>query len=764
MNALLEYVQNHWLHIICYIIFYVLWGVVVYYTLKHWKSSEKKAKIDKVLILVFLVDLAILFPIVCERDGMYSIGSSIIYVLRLFTLEMDYTDFCKDIATITTAGLYKFVATVLYVVSPVIAGAYILSFIKDVLKGFLLSISVSKKIYIFTELNDRALSIAKTIDKKNNGIYFLHSDSEKDTQLKEKCRVNGFVLIDHSVERLYGRINRRIFKKAEEISVFFVDSNEHLALDKMIMFIESIKENKEKIKTSIFLLSASDEAELIVDNYKAEIIKEMAKKEKANNKKPENENHGSQDSKAEIPENEIPENEISVNEISVNEISESESSEGEIPENENPGNEKIDNENSENENTEKSPQESNDIPKFENITLRLIDSAQIISYQIVENIPLYQIDEDCLGDEFNITVIGTGRIGNHIAKDMIWCGQVQSKKLLVNIVEDNKAGESAGKAQRAFEYKFPELTKENYNINHYCAGVTTKDFDDLLKNELSGSNYFVVALDNDETNILVSHNIRMKYYRMHAKFPTVVAVVTDDDKYSAVKDVFAKLRINVVGMNAQIYSMDSIINSPIYYKAYEADCVYQRKKGYPARKLEEYLNLKEFIIRSNIATAIHMNYKLWDITGIDPEKAKENPGEMEERIEAVTDAERLELDKLEHRRWNAFQRSEGQVCPFTKAELENDETFKAAIKKYSSLVLKSIESGIDYEQNRNSPQLRKSVFSKQHGCIIDYDKLSLLAQALGKSSDEFTKNDKSLNEDLLKNWRKYILEENNDNV
>lgn len=660
----------------------VVWVLfLIYLLIRYLIFSERKPNLDKILIVVFFLDLATFFPMILENEGAFSISSSFIYVLRIFGMEMSFSEFIEEVKAYNSFIAYQWLSALLYALSPILAGAFILSFIKDKYKSIQISLSLSRRMYIFTELNDRSLAIAKTISKKGSKIIFLDSLNEEDTQLKEKCRLNGYMLIDYSVERVYEKIKKHLFNRIsklninKEATIFFIDQNEDKALDKAITFIESVMNNKRQIKTSLFLFSVSDEAELIVDNYKSEFTNK----------------------------------------------------------------------------------------KIGEVTLRLIDSAQIISYQVLENYPLYQMESGMLDKGFNVTIIGTGNIGTHITKDVIWCGQTQNTSLRINIIENKTSEDSCGQAQGEFEYRFPELTTDLYNINYYYANMSLKEFDETLLDDLSESNYFVIALDDDEKNIMIAHNIRMKYYRMYHKLPVIVAVVTDDDKCRAIKDVFEKLKINIVGMNSEIYSMKSILSNPIYVKAYLTDCAYNSKKEYTNKTFEQFLNMKEADIRSNIAYAIHIDYKLWDITGLNPSVAKESPERLKSKFYGMSIKEKQKLNEFEHVRWMTFQRSEGWVSPFREDDFESIDSIRNAMEVYKTTNHQNILCRVDYEQGENPDKfkLHKSMFSKQHGCIIDYKYLELLAEVMGENKDEFTDYDKTLNEEMLNIWLKYVEENNN---
>ena len=111
----------------------------------------------------------------------------------------------------------------------------------------------------------------------------------------------------------------------------------------------------------------------------------------------------------------------------------------------------------------------------------------------------------------------------------------------------------------------------------------------------------------------------------------------------------------------------------------------------------------------------------------------------------------------------AYQRSEVWVSPF--AEMGNNiEALEKAMETYKEENRRNARSRIDYEQkiDEKDYKLHQSMFSKQHGCILDYCHLPLLARKMDLEDESFTDYDKALNDKMLTIWLSYVKE--NDNV
>jgi hypothetical protein len=104
--------------------------------------------------------------------------------------------------------------------------------------------------------------------------------------------------------------------------------------------------------------------------------------------------------------------------------------------------------------------------------------------------------------------------------------------------------------------------------------------------------------------------------------------------------------IEFIGDIESSYTEDVIISSDLERKALAS-----HKKNYPEDEFWTY----EYNYRSSIASIIHMKARI--MCGI-PGAAKKE--------EDLTVAERDIIEKLEHRRWNAYMRAEGYIFSGSK--------------------------------------------------------------------------------------------------
>jgi hypothetical protein len=178
----------------------------------------------------------------------------------------------------------------------------------------------------------------------------------------------------------------------------------------------------------------------------------------------------------------------------------------------------------------------------------------------------------------------------------------------------------------------------------YLTGITDVDsveFDRIVT-ELPQTTYAFVALGDDEKNIAIAIKLRILFERLGYK-TKIQAVVYNTDKKEAligVKNYAGQgYDIDFIGDMKTSYSEEVIMDSEVEDKALE-----RHKKWGSESSFWQF----DYNYKSSIASAIHSSLKReCGIPGIHlaPEQREET--------------ERDNIRMLEHRRWNAYMRSEG---------------------------------------------------------------------------------------------------------
>lgn len=249
----------------------------------------------------------------------------------------------------------------------------------------------------------------------------------------------------------------------------------------------------------------------------------------------------------------------------------------------------------------------------------------------------------------NAVVIGLGKTGTEVLKALSWYCQMDGYSINIQAYDRDEL------AQDRFAALCPELMSEKYNgvcirgESQYTIGihagmdVQTGSFAQTF---MCGPEptFVFVCLGDDEDNINCAANLRMLCERRGAK-PIIRTIIHSEEESRALEGVcnyrgqpYAILTIGELGTS---YSEDTLMESELEQLALRRHLKWGEE--------EEFWQF-EYNYRSSMASAVHMQARVaCAIPGADKEESQ------------LTEEERDIIEKLEHRRWNAYMRSEGYV-------------------------------------------------------------------------------------------------------
>lgn len=300
--------------------------------------------------------------------------------------------------------------------------------------------------------------------------------------------------------------------------------------------------------------------------------------------------------------------------------------------------------------------------KTENIKVRRISDKRSLVYTLLEakGEKLFEEASPIPGSDkklISAVVIGLGKYGSEMTKTLAWFGQMDGYRLEINAYDKYE------KAESRFCTLCPELMDEKYNNQftddgeaqysitvHENIDIESRELFSAL-NELRDITYVFVSLGSDEANIRTSIRLR-SFLAKRNLYPRIQAVVNEPDRSHALKGIANHSNqtydIDFVGDVKSFYAVGSIIDSAI-----DAEALKRHMKWGKEDDFWKY----EYNYRSSVASALHRRMKaVCNIPGVD-----KLPSEREE-------GEKLKLRMLEHRRWNAYMRSEG----FTFSPVRNN--------------------------------------------------------------------------------------------
>ena len=282
-------------------------------------------------------------------------------------------------------------------------------------------------------------------------------------------------------------------------------------------------------------------------------------------------------------------------------------------------------------------------------------------------------------------IVGSGKYGREMVKSLTWLCQMDGYRVEFNVFDSDPLAGSR------FTALCPELMDEAYNgvyrdgeaqykINYFPGvDVNTIEFARAVKS-LRQTTYAFVALGDDDTNVRVASSLRVLFEQMGIK-PRIQTVVYDSAKADALRSACnfsgQPYSIDYIGDLMSFYSEKVIINSEL-----EREGLARHLKWGKEEDFWRY----EYNYHSSIASAIHMKMRIHcRIPGADKKGSEQ------------TAAEQDAIAVIEHRRWNAYMRSEGYVYSGSPDKSSRNNLGKM----HHDLVNQSLLSDEDINKDKN---------------------------------------------------------------
>lgn len=369
--------------------------------------------------------------------------------------------------------------------------------------------------------------------------------------------------------------------------------------------------------------------------------------------------------------------------------------------------------------------------------IRVIQGYRNLVFNLLRDVPLYEplIGRDLEGEKtLNVTIIGSGDIGMQMFLATYWMGQMLGVRLFINVISNEsrknftdrlnfinkdilrtESGEMAKAAEEAKDNpekksdfmriytSSDEPAPAYFTFRYVRADVMSGRLYTALNKKmdengfrLRDSDYFVIAIGDDEKNIFVANKIRQYLGRTilrenKVRRAIINYVVFDKDVCSTLNAVQTNPNIymNAFGSLGDVYNYDNVFMSKSYGAAVEVNATYVRKafadKAFNKNDMNKMLD-DEYNFWSSIARGIHIPYKYFSAGVITKSSVFDGAETVTENSEvfnnylrkvcielcsknndlpSMEEREELyyKLTWLEHRRWNAFMRTGGFTTP-----------------------------------------------------------------------------------------------------
>ncbi len=658
-----------------------------------------------------------------ENPALYSVLSSLLYSFKALGGRQDIA----QLETVALSGalktIYIYINYLMFALAPILASSLVISFIGDTGEKIRYFLSHSPKCYVFSEINQNSLALAKGLKSsqgKKTLVFCNCKNTNKDrlTDAKELGAItlykacNDLTLLsrfkryefcflsdneDSNVELAKDIISKSNKFKNHKITVnAFAQSGANVNVLEALMhkkpcaafeapekkLIEKAKDIINETKDAKIIFFGAEKADKEFVSFAKEhgftLIKKSWQRAKAND--------------------ELESYNITLHRIENGEID--------------PLNLKI------------AKGRFVDTWQDDPLKIRFIDEIALFCNNLLFENSIFALPEG--RRDISALLIGCGRLGMRMLKTIVWYGQIEGYSLKIRVIDKH-----AKKIEKELYAQAPELKK--YKVEFFDVDIESKDFESTAR-RFSDTTFVCVATGSDDLNISTAENIYCILRRNYTGYiPPIFTRVRKDiksDNLSTTSSYLDKRNIQVFGTTDSIFSNSRLFNSRLENLALAVHLCYCDALSEPSDsfKYKKALNsfyTSEYSRRSSMAVALHIPAKLHScgiITHTSSDAAQLVSDQDICRYEKLLENDKFVtvLAKNEHERWNAFVRSEG----FRAASIE---TFK----KYAPIT-----------------RSNKDELAKLHPCIVSWNKLDVLQKEydalrenLGLKANNFKNND-----------------------
>ncbi|MCD7956968.1 MAG: hypothetical protein LUG93_14720 [Lachnospiraceae bacterium] len=706
---------------VCALICAVLAAPVIL-ILRNGRAKNKKLLIAGWLfLLIFIARLLVawLAGIVMpeESSGLSfaeELMNGLIHGLQTFSMDEDYTDYTvRGKELLITVGLtnwapvYGLVISVLNLCAPILGGAILLDILTNLFPKLRLRFLKNKDVYVFSEMNEASVSLAEDIcrdghyEKIKTRLSFhgkpvlvftdTYPDATEETrsELLDRTRGLGAICVKEDLRFLS-------FRQAASVTYFLLDT----AFGENINTLEALLENDGEKYYRTDVKGADAEAKEETAKTKEELA----------------------------------------NRVRIYLFAEESDSEGMV---------------------------RNICSRYEEnadqVLIRVVKSYRNAVMNLMHDVPLflplmYKPREE--RKDLYVTVFGDSCIAEELFKTAFWCGQINGTQLHLNMV-----GTKAELFEKQLRLDCPELLascdpqsdilnirpldprkEKNPPYSTMPRFIQIEDSSCLLDipgDIIEKTDYFAVAFDSDQENLSAVTRLRDQVVRSllekrSTHRPVIAAAVFDRTSGMTLEELNPAPAHPLVYTFADRQSRFDCENVFLlnYLGGAKATAELYSKKN-QNKVLDD-----EYSFWSNMTRTIHAPCKLYGIGAVSNIRLRGHGLRSEHVYEVPVHCDSRQSDELawiEHRRWNAFMRTQGFRCP-SKAQLDyyftNPELPKATHKYVEARLHVCL---VEYSKER-VPVPDPADFSSEKNDCLDF--AAMYIQALREAEAEAAGRDK----------------------
>ena len=338
--------------------------------------------------------------------------------------------------------------------------------------------------------------------------------------------------------------------------------------------------------------------------------------------------------------------------------------------------------------------------KDDTLRIRFVDEIALFCNQLIFENPLYDLPEG--RKDISVLLVGGGRLGVRMLKTAVWYGQIEGYTLKIRLLDKH-----ASKIREELLANCPEL--KAYDIAFTDVDVQSTDFQGKVL-ENADATFVCVATGSDELNISVAETLYGIFRRRYAGFiPPIFTRVRQSvtsGNFHQQGTYLSERNIHVFGTAEAVFADQTLFNTRLETLAFAVHLCYnwaldKSKDSYEYQKAKHDFYTSEYSRRSSMAVALHIPAKLHSC-GL----GEDDLAGFAALLQDAKVAERMARN--EHDRWNAFVRSEG----FRTTDFET-------VKKYAP-----------------HTRTHKDEAAKLHPCILSWEELDVFQQQYNQLQEE----------------------------
>lgn len=224
------------------------------------RKIQKKA-VTITFIGVLVATGCLVFPLYQDNDQISNLINTIFYTVGTPTMTGEF-EILENVPK-ELSPVYEYILYFYCVLSPILTAGVIITFLESKLDEIKANAKRKKTVHIFSEINEKSVTLLETMKNKNNVIIICDQENKKEYRERIKNK-EGIILKKKITDLDLNRYNGKI-------KIYEISENQDENLNQTLSLLEQHKATKRDI--TIYIFSSNEEAQIILDSAEKNRIK-----------------------------------------------------------------------------------------------------------------------------------------------------------------------------------------------------------------------------------------------------------------------------------------------------------------------------------------------------------------------------------------------------------------------------------------------------------------------------------------------------------